>query len=65
MLREAGFSKRSGVATVGIKLISKLAKKHNVRDWPNTRTVEDYDTLINLLALHFAGYDHAKESNAK
>ena len=54
MLREAGYSKGSGVATAGIHLVSRLARQHKLRDWPHTRSTEDYDALIDVLSVHLA-----------
>jgi len=54
MLRAAGYVKRDGVATAGIRLVSRLAKEHGLRDWPHTQTVEDYDALIAVLGVHLS-----------
>lgn len=54
MLRAAGYVKRSGVATAGISLVSRLAKEHKLRDWPHTRSGEDYDALIGVVRIHLA-----------
>ena len=54
MLRAAGYTKRDGVATAGIRLVSRLAKQHRMRDWPHTRSVEDYDALIEVVKVHLA-----------
>lgn len=54
MLRAAGYVKRDGVATAGIRLVSRLAKEHGLRDWPHTRDVDDYDALIAVLGVHLS-----------
>jgi hypothetical protein len=48
ILCAAGFVKGNGVATAGIRLVSRLAKEHGLRDWPKTRTIKDYDALIKV-----------------
>ena len=48
ILRNAGFVKGGGIGTAGIRLVSRLAKQHGLRDWPHTRTVQDYDALIKV-----------------
>jgi hypothetical protein len=54
MLMAAGFMKGSGVSTAGIRLVSTLAKSHNLRDWPNTQSISDYDALIRVTREHLA-----------
>jgi hypothetical protein len=54
MLRAAGYVKHDGVATAGISLVSRLARQHKLRDWPHTRSIKDYDSLIEVLRVHLA-----------
>jgi len=49
MLRAHGYVKGDGVATAGLRLVSQLAATHNLRAWPDTRTVADYDALIQIV----------------
>jgi hypothetical protein len=46
ILRAAGYSKGDGVSTAGLELVSALAKKNKLRQWPDTQTIADYDALI-------------------
>jgi hypothetical protein len=50
LLRTAGFVKGDGISGPGLKLVSQVAKDRNLRDWPHTRTLEDYDRLIAAVA---------------
>ena len=56
ILRDAGYVKGSGVATAGIRLVSKLAKAHKLRDWPHTLTLQDYDALLHVTREHLSQY---------
>lgn len=55
LLRAAGHRKGDGVSTEGIKLVSRVAKRDGLRDWPDTRTLEDYDRLISAVAAELGG----------
>lgn len=46
ILRAAGYSKGDGVSTAGLQLVSALANKNKLRQWPDTQTIADYDALI-------------------
>jgi hypothetical protein len=46
ILRDAGHRKGSGVSNKGIRLVSRVAKRERIRDWPHTRSWADYDVLI-------------------
>lgn len=46
ILRAAGFRKGNGISGEGIRLVSRVAKREGIRDWPHTRTWSDYDSLI-------------------
>ena len=46
ILRAAGYSKGDGVSTAGLELVSALANKNKLRQWPDTQTIADYDALI-------------------
>lgn len=46
ILIDAGFRKRDGISTEGIRLVSRVAKRERIRDWPNTQTLSDYEALI-------------------
>lgn len=48
----AGYRRRDGVSTAGIKLVSRLARGAQIRDWPDTETLADYDALIAVLRRH-------------
>lgn len=46
ILQDAGYKKGSGVSTQGIRLVSRVAKREQLRDWPHARTWADYDRLL-------------------
>jgi hypothetical protein len=50
ILRDAGYRKGSGISNQGIRLVSRVAKRERLRDWPNTRSWADYDALIAAVA---------------
>jgi hypothetical protein len=50
-LIRAGFRRESGVSTIGFKFVSRVAKKNRLRDWPHTKTLNDYDALIRAVNL--------------
>lgn len=55
LLREASYVKESGaISTNGFALVRHLAHEHHLRDWPETRNVQDYDALIEVLSEHLA-----------
>lgn len=45
MIAELGLSR-----TDGIRLVTKLAKQHKLRDWPNTRNEQDYLALMAVVS---------------
>jgi hypothetical protein len=57
MLGAAGYKDGEGVGTPGIRLVSRLAKANGLRDWPYTRTVADYDALIEVMRTHLSQND--------
>jgi len=59
LLRDAGYVKGSGVSTEGQILVSKIAKKHGLRNWSDTRTVDDYDRLLLVTREHLTPNDIA------
>jgi hypothetical protein len=54
LLRSHHFRHGDGVSTAGLALVKRLAKKHGLREWPNTLTTADYDALIAVVTDHFA-----------
>jgi len=50
LLRAAGFGAGAGVSTAGIRLVSSVARREGLRDWPFTKTLQDYDALIAAVA---------------
>lgn len=46
ILRAAGYQRRGGVSGEGLRLVSRVARRSGLRDWPNTTTWKDYDELI-------------------
>ncbi len=46
ILRSHGFAKGDGVNAAGCRFVSSAARKHHIRDWPDTKTLRDYDLLI-------------------
>lgn len=52
LLREAGYGRGNGVSAAGCQLVTRLAREKNLRDWPATRTPEDYEALIVAVAEH-------------
>jgi len=76
ILGAAGYKDGGGVGTPGIRLVSQLAKSNKLRDWPYTRTVADYDKLIEVTRAHLrqnaapqapraAGAQHGTESSSR
>lgn len=54
LLREAGYRKGDGVSTAGLLLVSRVAKRDGLRDWPDTRSLADYDALISAVAAELS-----------
>lgn len=54
ILRAAGHVKGSGVSSSGITLVTRLARQHRLRDWSATRTLADYDALLQVVRDHLA-----------
>jgi hypothetical protein len=64
LLKSAGYHKTSQlgiprvqVSKAGLELVSRVAKENNLRDWPHTRNVADYDALIRAVKEHL---DHGR-----
>jgi len=55
LLRQHGFAKpgSGSVTAAGCNLVRQVAKLRGLRDWPDTRTPEDYDALIAAVTAHF------------
>jgi hypothetical protein len=58
ILRAAGYVKGSGVSSSGITLVTRLARQHRLRDWSATRTLADYDALLQIVRDHLAQAGH-------
>ncbi len=63
LLMAAGYRKRNGVSTAGIRLVSRVARQHRLRDWPNTRSWADYEALIDAVAAAIAVLQSAGDAN--
>jgi hypothetical protein len=46
ILIHAGYQRRGGVSAAGLRLVSQVARRDRLRDWPRTQTWADYDALI-------------------
>jgi len=60
ILRAAGYCKGDGVSTAGLKLVSTLARRHRLRDWPHTQTLSDYDALLEVTREHLLPNEKAQ-----
>jgi len=54
ILRAAGFAKGDGVNILGLRLVSTIARANGLRDWPETRSLDDYDRLIAAVTSHLS-----------